>query len=137
MKGNADWLSDLPSVIKKRNNTIPSSAKTSLNRASMKMNEKTVYSYLRDKRKRLKPIYKLVQLVRTPDNINVFSKCKSINWSYKLYTITEVIHDSVPRYRIEYLPERYNENLLRSKILTLDEKNQVMKRLNLLQKNQW
>ena len=48
--------------------------------------------------------------------------------------MTEVSHDTIPTYRIDYLPERYNENLLRSTNLTLDEKKQVMKKLNLIQK---
>ena len=36
-------------------------------------------------------------------------------------------------YRINYLPERYNQNLLLSTKLTLEENNQVMKELNLIQ----
>ena len=36
-------------------------------------------------------------------------------------------------YRINYLPERYNENLLLPTKLSLDEKNKVMKELNLIQ----
>ena len=50
-----------------------------------------------------------------------------------LYTITEVIHDTIPSYRINYLPERYNENLLLPTKLSLEENNQVMKELSLIQ----
>ena len=101
--------------------------------ASKKSKEKEVYSNLQDRRVRQKPKFKLGQLVRTADIKRVFSKGDSTNWSYKLYTITEVIHESVPSYRIEYLPERYNQNLLLPTRLSLEENNQVMKELNLFQ----
>ena len=132
-KGNADWLSELPIVIKQYNNTIHHSTKMKPIDASKKSNEKLVYSNLQDKRKILNPKYKLGQLVRTADFKRVFSKGDSTNWSYKLYTITEVIHDTIPSYRIDYLPERYNQNLLLPTKLTLDENNEVMKKLNLIQ----
>ena len=132
-KGNADWLSELPSAIKQYNNTIHHSTKMKPIDASKKSNEKIVYSNLRDKRKILNPKYKLGQLVRTVDIKRVFSKGDSTNWSYKLYTITEVIHDTIPSYRIDYLPERYNENLLLPTKLSLEQNNQFMKELNLIQ----
>ena len=131
-KGNADWLSELSSVIKQYNNTIHHSIKMTPNQASQKSNEKTVYSNLQDKREKQTPKYKLGQLIRTADIKKVFSKGDSTNYSYKLYTITEVIHDTIPSYRIDYLPERYNENLLLPTKLTLDENNQIMKKLNLI-----
>ena len=132
-KGKADWLSELPSVIKQYNNTIHSSTKMKPIDASKKSIEKEVSSNLQDKRKILNPKYKSGQLVRTADIKRVFSKGDSTNWSYKLYTITEVIHDTIPAYRIDYLLERYNENLLLPTKLSLDENNQVMKELNLIQ----
>ena len=132
-KGNADWLSELPSVIKQYNNTIHSSTKITPIQASKKSNQKSVYNNLRDNRKIQKPKFKLGQIVRTADIKRVFSKGDSTNWSYKLYTITEVIHNTIPSYRINYLPERYNENLLLPTKLTLDENNKVMKELNLIQ----
>ena len=132
-KGRADWVSELPSVIKQYNNTIHHSTKMKPIDASKKSNEKIVYSNLKDKREVRKPKFKLGDLVRTADIKRVFSKCDSTNWSYKLYTITEVIHDSIPSYRIDYLPERYNENLLLPTKLSLEENNQVMKELNLIQ----
>ena len=103
------------------------------NQASKKSNQKLVYNNLKDKREVLKPKFNLGQLVRTADIKRVFSKGDSTNWSYKLYTITEVIHGSIPSYRIDYLPERYNQNLLLPTKLTLEENNQVMKELNLIQ----
>ena len=101
--------------------------------AGKKSNEKLVYNNLRDKGKFQKPKFKPGQKARTSDNRKVFSKRDSTNWSNKLYTLTEVIHDTIPSYRIDYLTERYNENLLLPTELTLDENNQVMKELNLIQ----
>ena len=132
-KGNADWLSELPSVIKKYNNTIHSSIKMTPNQASKKSNERKGYSNLKDKREIRKPKYKLGDLVRTAVIKRVFSKGDTTNWSYNLYTITEVIHNIIPSYRLYYLPERYNENLLLPTKLSLHQNNQVMKKLNLIQ----
>ena len=47
--------------------------------------------------------------------------------------MTEVIHDIIPSYRIDYLPERYSENLLLPTKLSLDKNNKIMKELNLIQ----
>ena len=101
--------------------------------ANKKSNQKLVYNNLKDDREVLKPKFNLGQLVRTADIKRVFSKGDSTNWSYKLYTVTEVIHDTIHSYRIDYLPERYNENLLIPTKITHEENNQVMKELNLIQ----
>ena len=132
-KGNADWLSELTSITKQYNNTIHHSIKITPNQASKKSNEKAVFDNLRDDRQKQRPKFKLGQLVRTADIKKVFSKGDSTNWSYEIYTITEVIHDTIPSYRINYLPERYNENLLLPTKLSLHENNQIMKKLNLIQ----
>ena len=50
LAGNADWLSDLPSVIKKYKNTLHHSIKLTPNQASKKVKEKEVYSNLQDTR---------------------------------------------------------------------------------------
>ena len=133
LAGEASWMSELPSVIKKYNNSIHSSTKMTPNQPSKKSNEKIVYNNLEDNREVRKPKFKLGQLVRTADIKRVFSKGDSTNYSYKLYTITEIIHDTIPSYRIDYLPERYNENLLIPTKLSLGENNEVMKKLNLIQ----
>ena len=132
-KGKADWLSELPSVIKQYNNTIHSSIKMTPNQASKKSNERKVSSNLQDKREKQTPKYKLGQLVRTADIKRVFSKGDSTNWSYKSYTINKVIHDTIPTYRIDYLPERFNENLLLPTKLSLEQNIEVMKKLNSIQ----
>ena len=103
------------------------------NQASKKLNEKLVYSNLQDQRVRQQPKFNLGQLIRTADNKKVFSKGDSTSWSCNLYIIAEVIHDTIPTYRINYLPERYNENLLLLTKLSLQENNQVMKKLNLIE----
>ena len=133
LAGSANWLSELPSVVKQYNDIIHHSTKMTPNQASKKSNERKVYSNLKDKREVRKPKFKLGDLVRTADIKRVFSKGDSTNWSYKLYTITEVIHDTIPSYRINYLPERYNENLLLPTKLTLEQNNKIMKELNLIQ----
>ena len=106
LAGNADWLSQLPSVVEKYNNTIHTSTKMTPIQASKKSNEKEVYSNLQDDRQKQTPKNKLGQLIRTADIKRVFSKGDSTNYSYKLYTITDVKHDTIPSYRIDYLPER-------------------------------
>ena len=131
--GEASWINELPSVVEQYNNTIHHSIKMTPNQASKKSNEKSVYNNLKDSREIQKPKFILGQLVRTADIKKVFSKGDSTNYSYKLYTITEVIHNTIPSYRLDYLPERYNENLLLPTKLTLDENNHVMKKLNLIQ----
>ena len=132
-KGKADWLSELQSVVKQYNNTIHHSTKMTPSQASKKVNEKEVFSNLRDDRVKRQPKFKLGQLVRTADIKRVFSKGDSTNWSYKLYTITEIFHDTIPSYRLDYLPERYNQNLLLPTKLSLEQSIQVMKELNLIQ----
>ena len=105
-KGKADWLNELLSVIKQNINTIHSSIKMTPIQASKKSNEEEVYYNLQDRRVKQLPKYKLGQLVRTSDIRAVFSKGDSTNHSYRLYTITEVIHDIIRSYRINYIPER-------------------------------
>ena len=133
LAGNADWLSELPSVIKQYNNTIHSSIKMFPIQASKKSNQKLINNNLKDDREVQNPKFNLGQLVRAADIRRVFSKGDSTNWSFKLYTITEVIHDTIPSYGIDYLTERYNENLLLPTKLSREENNEVMKKLNLIQ----
>ena len=100
LAGNADWLSELPSAIKQYNNTIHSSTKKTPIQASKKSNEKIVFDNLRDDRQKQRPKFKSGQLVRTADIKKVFSKGDSTNYSYEIYTITEVIHNAIPTYKI-------------------------------------
>ena len=53
------------------------------------------------------------------------------NWSDKLYKISEIINDKIPSYKINSLPERYNESFLKKTDLTLKENDNVMKKLKI------
>ena len=130
-QGDAKWIDILPTITKQYNNRIHSSIKLTPTQASLKKNEGYVYKNLLDKRKKIKPKYEIGDLVRTADLKKTFSKGDTTNWSYKLYKITEIINDTIPSYRIDNLPERYNESLLKMTELTLKENNSVMNKLNL------
>ena len=99
--------------------------------AFLKKKEGYVYNSLSDKRKKIKPKFQIENLVRVADLKTTFSKLHTINWSYNLYKITEIINDTIPSYRVDNLPERYNESLLERTELTLKENKGVMKALNL------
>ena len=132
-KGSANWLSELPSVIKKYIKTIHHSAKLTPFQASRKSNEKEVCSDLKDNIELRKPKFNLGQLIRTSDIRKVFGEGNSANYSYEVYTITEVTHNTIPSYRINSLPERYNQNFLLPTKITLEKNNRFMKELNLIQ----
>ena len=70
----------------------------------------------------MKPKFQLNNLVRTADLKKTFSKGDTINWSYKLYKITETINDTIPSYKIENLKERYNESLLKKDRVNIKRK---------------
>ena len=84
-----------------------------------------------DKRKKIKPKFQINDLVRVADLKRTFSKGDTTNWSYILYKITEIVNDTIPSYKINNLPERYNESLLQKTKITLKENNSVMKKLRL------
>ena len=69
-----------------------------------------MFGKLQDKRNKHKSQYHLGQLVRTADTKSVYRMESSTIWSYKLYTLTQILHDKIPSDRIGYLPERYNGN---------------------------
>ena len=94
---------------------------------------KKVFSNLQDKTKKDEPLFWPRQLFRTADNRKTFSKGDQTKWSYLSYTLFENIHDTIPSYRIKYLPERYNENLVGPTKILLEENNQVLKEQNLVQ----
>ena len=99
--------------------------------ASLKKNEGYVYKNLLDKRKKVTPKFQINNPVRTADLKKTFSKSDTTNWSYKLYKITEIVQNTVPPYKIDKLKERYNESLLKKTDLTMKEKDNVLKKLNL------
>ena len=129
--GDGNWIDIIPTITKQYNNRIHSSIKLTPTQASLKKNEGYVYKNLLDKRKKIKPKYEIGDLVRTADLKRTFSKGDTTNWTYKLYKITEIINDTIPSYRLDNLPERYNQSLLKKTDLTLKENNSVMKNLKI------
>ena len=131
-RGDGNWIDVLPKIIKQYNNRIHSTTKLTPIQASLKKNEGYVYKNLLDKRKKITPNFQINDLVRTADLKKTFSKSDTNNWSYKLYKITEIVNDTIPSYKINNLPERYNESLLKKTDLKLKENDNVMKKLNLI-----
>ena len=74
-----------------------------------------------DKTKKIKPKFQTNDLVRNADLKKTFSKGDTTKWSYNLYKTTEIINDTKPSYRLDNLPERYNESLLKKTDLTLKD----------------
>ena len=130
-RGDANWIDVLQTITKQYNNRIHSSTKLSPKEASLKKNEGFVYKNLLDKRNKIKAKYQINNLVRVADLKKTFSKGDTTNWSYKLYKITEIINDTIPSYKIDNLPERYNESLLKKTELTMKENKDVMKKLKI------
>ena len=130
-KGDGNWIDVLPTIAKQYNNKVHSSTKLTPIQASLNKNEGYVYKNLLDKRKKKTPKFQINDLVRTADLKRTFSKSDMTNWSYKLYKITEIINDTISSYKINNLPERYNEALLKKTELTMTENNSVMKKLNI------
>ena len=128
---DGNWIDNLSTITKQNNNRIHSSTKLSPKKATLKKNEGFVYKNLLDKRKKIKPKFQKNDLARVADLKKMFSKGDTTNWSYKLYKITEIVNDTIPSYKINNLPERYNESLLKKTDLELKEKDNVMKKLNL------
>ena len=127
--GDGNWIDVLPTITKQYNNRIHSSTKLTPIQASLKKNEGYVYKNLLDKRKKVTPKFQINDLVRTADLKKTFSKGDTTNWSYKLYKITETIKDTIPSYKIDNLPERYNQSLLKKTELSLKQNEDVMKKL--------
>ena len=84
-----------------------------------------------DKRKKVKPKFQVGDLVRTADVKKTFSKGDTTNWSQRLFKMKENINETKPSYRIENLPELYNEALLKKTELTWKQNDTIMKILNL------
>ena len=75
--------------------------------------------------------------MRAADIKKIFSKEDSANCRNKIHTKSEVIYEIFPIYRIDYLPKRFNQNFLISTKLSLEEKDQILKELDLFQRNHW
>ena len=93
---DANWIEVLPGITKKYNIRRRSSTKLTPVQASLKKNEGFLYNNLIDKRKKIKPNFLVDDLVRIADLKKTFSKSDTTNWFYKLYTIAEIINDTIP-----------------------------------------
>ena len=71
--------------------------------------------------------------MRTADLKKTFSKGDTTNWSYILYKITEISNDTIASYRLDNLPERYNEAFLEKTQLTMEIYKDVMRKINITQ----
>ena len=128
-QGDAKRIDILSTITKQYNNRIHSSTKLTPIQASLKKNEGYVYKNLLDKRKKITAKFQINNLVRTAYLKKTFSKSDMTNWSYNLYKITEIVNDTIPSYKINNLPERYNESLLKKTNLTMKENKDVMKKI--------
>ena len=130
-RGDGNWIDVLQTITKQYNNRVNSSTKLTPIQASLKKNEGFVYKILLDKREKVTRKFQINDFVRTADLKRTFSKGDTTNWSFIFYKITEIIIDTIPRYRLNILPERSNEALLKKTELTMKEIDNVMKKLNI------
>ena len=68
---------------------------------------KKKYSNLQDRKEKYKPIYQLGQLLRSADIKKFSTKGETTNYSYKFYTFTEVINNTIPSPRFNCLSKIY------------------------------
>ena len=130
-RGDANWIDVLATITKQYKNRVHSSTKLSPKDASLKQNEVFAYNNFLDKRKKIKPKFQINDLVRTADLKKTFSKSDMTDWSYNLYKTKGIFNDTKPSYRLDNLPERYKESLLKKTELTMKENRDVMKKLKI------
>ena len=99
--------------MKQWNNRGQSSIKLTPKQASLNKNEVFVHETFLDKRRKIKPKFQVNDFARVADSKKTFSKRDTTNWSYKLYKTAEINNETKASYRIDTLPERYNEALLK------------------------
>ena len=131
-QGDAKWIDISPTITEQYNTEVPSSTKLTPIQGSLRKNEGFVYKNLLDKRKKVKPKFQVNDLVRTADLKKTFSKGDTTNWSYEIYKITDIVNDTFPSYRLDNLPERYNESLLKKTKLKMKQNKDVMKKFNII-----
>ena len=124
--GDSEWIDVLPKLPKQYRSRIHSTTNLTPIQASLRKNEGYVYNNSSDKRNKIKPKFQINDLVRTADLKKIFSKGDTTIWPYKLYKITEIINDTITIFKIDNLPERHNESLLKKSELTLKENKDVM-----------
>ena len=121
----------MPLITKQYNNRIHCSSEVTPVEASFKKNEAYAYQNLLYGRKKLEPQLKIHDLLRTAVLKRTFSKEDTMNWSNMLYKITNFVYGTIPSYKLDKLPQRYNEALLKKIELTLKENKDVRNALGL------
>ena len=71
------------------------------------------------------PMFQIGGLFRTTDLKRSFSKDDTTHWSYNLYTITVIINDTIPGYKIGQLPQVQNEALIKKPKQTTEKNDRV------------
>ena len=112
LTGDGKWIDVLPTMTKQYNRRNHSAIKAPI-QAPLKRNESSVHQKIMDKRRKMKRNFKIHDFVRTTDLRKTFPREDTTSWSFKLYEITEIFHDTKPSYRIDNLQERHNEALLK------------------------
>ena len=116
----------------KYKNWVHISTKLTLTQAFEEEKERrTCLEKFLDKWKKNKPKFQINNLVRTPNIKRTFSKGDAIIWSFELNKTREIISHTIPIYGIDSLPESYNETLLKKTEKTLEENEEVMKKLKI------
>ena len=80
------------------------------------LKKEVVYNNILDERKKIKIKFEKDCLFRIAEKWNISSERYTTNWSYELHSITQIIDDTVPSYWKIYVPEIYNETLLRKQV---------------------
>ena len=108
-RGNSNWVDILSTKTKPYNNRVHTSTKLTPIQAYLEKNERYVYFRFLNNLNKIKPKFEVNDLFGTTDLKRTFSTGDTTNWSYKLYKITEIFNDTKPSYKINILPDRYNE----------------------------
>ena len=127
--GDGNWVDILPTITKRYNNRVHSPTKLTPIQACYKENEGFVYQNLFVKQKKIKPNSQVNDLVHSDDLKKTFSKEHTTNWFCISYKIGQIIVDTIPAYKKDNLPDRYNKALLEKSELTLKENRDVIKQL--------
>ena len=124
------WLhSYIARINETYNNQIRSSIRLTPIQAAYKNNDGYVHHNLLDKRKKVKPKFIFHDLVETAHLKRAFSKGGSANWLYEKYEFIGINNDTIPRNRIDKLPDRFYEVLLKESELSIKKNNDIMKNL--------
>ena len=121
----------MSTITKQKSNRVHTSTKLTPIQASLKKKERFIYQKFFDKWKKIKPKFQVNDLVRAADLKKTISKSDTTNYSHKLYEIKKNNNDRIPSFRLDHLPETFNEASLKQTELTLKENKDVMKALNL------